>query len=171
MSRRADMRARGRYYYEQWRAGKMIDEWTSKNLITNEGLAHSIDVTLGGATQNSTWFLGLFNDNYTPTSAETYAAPGYTESTDYAEASRPTWQCGDVSANTLSSQNNKASFTMSTGTTIYGSFLCSNSTKGNDSASGAVLFSAAQFAEGSKALDSADVLKVWYSATYSDDGA
>ena len=48
------------------RDGKVIDEWEDPNLVVNEGLNHVLNTVFHGGTPITTWYLGIFEGNYTP---------------------------------------------------------------------------------------------------------
>jgi len=146
--------------WEIWRQGKMIDSWRDHNLCTDQGIEDLLDVYFSDGTQTNTHYIALFSDNHTPAAGNTYATPGYTESTAYDEAARQTWTEAGVSSKSITNSASKASFTMSTAVTIYGGALVSSATKGDTAASGAKLFCVSQFDGGSKVLSASDVLKV-----------
>jgi len=156
--------------WEQYRDGELIDAWQETNLVVNEGLNNLLDVYLSSGTQITTWYAGIFDDNHTPASNNTYATPGFSESTAYDEAVRPTWQEAGPSAKSITNSANKASFTMSTTTTIYGGFLVGGgtaaTTKGNTAGNGTLLCSS-KFSS-SKTADNDDVLKVTITITSAD---
>jgi len=159
--------------WEQWRKSSrrsgayvLHDRWEETKITTDEGITHVLDVVFSDGAQKGTWYIALFNDDYTPLAANTYQAPGYTESENYDEGARPTWQEAGVAAKSISNAANVASFTMNATETIYGGSLLSASTKG-DSASGEVLYCSSAFST-SKAVEDDDVLKVTATLTGAD---
>lgn len=102
------------------------------NLMPQEAVDHVAGLIRGsGPTPISSWYVGIFENNYVPTSAVTAAdLPGVVgECVAYDEATRPQWvtQYDDVSVidNTL----NLATFTMNAAKRVYGAFIVSNSIK------------------------------------------
>jgi len=156
------------WHWEHWRRGIKIDEWQDTNICVDEGLEHVLGVAFSQVTQITQWFVLLYNTDTTPVAGMTYASPLFTESTHYSEANRPQWQEGGVSSKVITNSANKASFTMSTAETIYGAALVSDNTKGDQVASGAVLYNVAAFSGGSKTVASSDILKVTIQLTISD---
>ena len=146
------------YEFEQVRDGVVIDCWTEKNLIPNEGLTHMLDVVCKGGSQVPTWYVMPYEGNYTPVATDTAATfPGLaTECTAYTEAKRVTWVEGSISGNSVSNSASKAEFTLNAGKTIYGCALVSVSTK---SATSGVLLSAVRFGT-PKTYLSGDILRV-----------
>ncbi len=52
---------KGRYNVEHWRDGRRINSYAFKNGITNEGKNSLLDVMFDGATQITTWWMGLID--------------------------------------------------------------------------------------------------------------
>lgn len=153
--------------WEHYRAGQLIDKWTEKNIVTDEGLTHALDVVFSDGTQKNDWYVALFNNDYTPDGSETYQTPVYVETVGYDEASRPDWTEAGVSSQQITNSASRATFTMNSGETIYGAALVSADTPG-DAASGEVLFCVSKFSSGGKATIDDDVLKVTVTITASD---
>jgi Tfp pilus assembly protein PilX len=122
-------------------------------------------------TAISAWYVAIYDNNHTPASNNTYATPGFTEATNFSEATRPAWTKGSVTNRTLTNTASKASFTFSSAATIYGAALVGGgtaaTTKGNV-AGGGKLFNISAFSSGSKAMASSDVLKVTVALTAQD---
>lgn len=155
---------------EQWRKGKLIDQWEQKNVNTDEGINHLLNVGFHGATQIATWYMGLFEDDYTPLVSDTYATPGFTESSAYGEATRPAFVEAEATACVSTNTASKATFTISATKDIYGAFLCGGgtgaATKG-DAAGGGTLFASSKFATAKSVVDG-DILMVVCSITLAD---
>jgi hypothetical protein len=152
------------------RDGKTIWTERNKNLCTDQGLNALLNIMFHAATQITTWYIAIFNTDTTILAAHTYAVPGYTESTAYDEATRPEYVEAASSAKSTTNSANKASFTMSGTTTIYGAALVGGgsaaSTK-SDTAGGGTLYCASKFTSG-KAVEDGDVLKVTVTLTAAD---
>ena len=155
---------------EQYRKGRLIDKWGQKNVITTEGLNHMLNVAFNSATQITAWYMGLFEDDYTPLITNTYATPGFTESTAYDEATRVAYADATATTKIMTNSASKATFTISGTKTIYGAFLCGGgsaaSTK-SDTAGGGTLFASSKFATAKSVVDD-DVLMVVCSITLAD---
>lgn len=136
-------------------------KWTDviENLVTNAGLNHLLDVTLSGATQVTSWYVGLTDGTPTVDAGDTAAShDGWTEVTAYDEATRVAWSDGGVSNQSVSNSGSPAEFTISTNsTTVGGAFLISNSTKGGSTGT---LYAVGAFSAGDKILDDGDTLAV-----------
>lgn len=147
------------------RNGEVIDEWHDHNLITNEGLNHILDTVLHGTAQVSTWYLGLFEGNYTPVATVTAAtiAAASTECTAYNETTRQEYVEAAASAQSITNSAARATFTFNATKSIYGAFLVSASAK---SATTGVLLSASRFSA-AKAVANDDQLLLTYTANIS----
>ncbi|MDX1555810.1 MAG: hypothetical protein R3212_07280, partial [Xanthomonadales bacterium] len=146
---------------------KWAADW--ENLVVNVGLDHLLDATLSGATQITTWYVGLV-DGATPTfaGADTMAShAGWTENQNYSEATRPVWTDGGVSGQSVDNSASKASFSINAnGQTIGGAFLTSNNTKGGTTGT---LYAEGDFSP-DKTADNGDTLQVTGTFTAADDG-
>jgi hypothetical protein len=141
--------------------GNLLAAWEEKNLVTNEGLNDLLDEALAAAGNARSWFVGIFENDYTPLPGDTYAVPGFTESTAYDEATRPAWVEAGAAVQQITNSASKAVFTMNATKTIYGACLMSSNVKGDVAAGGAVMFSASKFSA-SRAVVATDVLNITY---------
>lgn len=152
----------GTFHIEHYsRDGVLLDKWDAKNVVTDEGINHALNVIFNGATQVGTWYVGLFTANYTPISSDTAATfPGSaTEATtQYSEGARQTYVEAASTAKSITNSASKAVFTAASSATFYGAFLSSVSTKG---ATTGVLMAAAKFPT-SKSLEVGEQLVVTY---------
>jgi len=147
---------------ERWRD-------TIDNLVVNVGLQHILDIVFSGGSQVDPWYVGLTGTAPSPAAGDTMASHvGWTEFTDYDEATRQAW----VETRTAQSMDNsasKAAFTISQdSSTIGGAFLASDSTRGG---SAGTLMAAGAFSGGDKSADDDDTLEVTYTFSAADDGA
>jgi hypothetical protein len=128
------------------------------NLIPEEGIGYILGAALKGVSQISSWFIALFEGNYTPVAGVTAATfpAAATESTAYAEANRVAWTSGSVSGGSVSNTASKAVFTMNATKTIYGIAQTSLLTK---SGTTGTLVSVARFAA-AKSVVADDILNV-----------
>ena len=138
--------------------GQVRDSETVDNLVPIEGLNHMLGVTLKGAAQINSWFIGLYEGNYTPQSSDTATTfPGSsTETTAYSEAARPVLTLGAATAGAADNAAARAEFTFNATKTIYGGFIASTSAKGSTSG---ILISAVRFSS-PKVLASGEILRV-----------
>ena len=128
------------------------------NLIPTEGLNYMLGTALIGVAQLASWFIALFEGNYTPVAGVTAATfvAAATESTAYNEATRVAWTPGAITAGSVSNTASKAVFTMNATKSIYGIAQTSVSAK---SAVTGVLMSVALFAAVKNVVNT-DVLNV-----------
>lgn len=134
----------GEYHWQHIRDGKAIDEWDTKNTVVNEGLNHMLGVTLGGVSQITSWYLGLFSANYTPVGTDDAATfcTSATEVTFLTNTQRPAWTPAAPAGQTITNAAAQATFTFNASGNVYGAFLASASAF---AATTGVLFSAARF--------------------------
>lgn len=138
--------------------GIVIESEVVDNLIPTEGINHILSVAFKGSSQVTTWYLGLFEANYTPAIGDTAATlPGLaTESTAYTSGTRVAWVSGAVAGGSVDNVASRAEFTANATKTIYGGFLSSSPAKG---AATGVLTSIVRFAS-PRVLDSGSILRV-----------
>lgn len=156
--------------FEHYRGGKLIDQWAQKNVNTTQGLNHMLNVVFDEVSAIAAWYMGLFEDDYTPLITNTYAAPGFTESEAYDEAARVAFVPAAATAKVTTNTASKATFTISAGKTIYGAFLCGGGTDPtvkSNTAGGGTLFASSKFAVAKAVVDN-DVLMVSCSITLAD---
>lgn len=160
-------RATGKYTVECFDKDGNL-KWVAEtpNLVVNEGLQYMAGAALTSTAQITTWYVGLYGaaSSNNPAAGDTMAShAGWTELTDYNEATRPV---ATLAAATLANPSvvtntsNKAVFSINSTTVVGGAFLTSNNTKGGTTGT---LFSAADFqAPGDRSVISGDVLNVTY---------
>ena len=163
------VKARGVYHVEHIRNGEVIHTQEVDNIVVDEGLNHMLDVALSNGSQNSTWYLGIYKNNYTPVAgntASTFAGAGVANeiSSEVDETTRPIWTEAGASAKSITNSASPAVFTANTTVAAYGAFLISNATMGGTTG---VLMSAAKFAAVRNLVDT-DVLNVTYTLTIAD---
>jgi len=150
----------GHFIGELVRKGEVIDRWQDHNLVVNEGLDALLNIMFHGSTQITTWYIGLFEGNYTPVGGVTAATivAAATECTAYSESTRPSYDEAASSGQSITNAASRATFTFNATKTIYGAFLTSLATK---SGTTGTLFSAARFGS-SKNVESGDQLLLTY---------
>jgi hypothetical protein len=143
--------------------GKLKWEDGINNIVVTVGKANLLNVFLASSTQTTTWYLGLVSGATSPTyaDADTISShAGWTESTDYSNATRPQAVFGTpTSTNSISSS--QTTFNINATATIAGAFLVNNNTKGGTTGT---LYSAGSFAT-SRSVISGDSLLVTYTAS------
>lgn len=143
--------------------GKLKWEDTAKNIVTNEGLDHILDVVLHAATQKTTWYVGLKNAGAVA-AGDTMAAPGsWTENSNYT-GNRQEYVEAAASSQSITNSASKASFSIDTDAqTIAGAFLTAAAT-----GTAEVLLCVADFTGGNKSADNGDTLEITYSISAAD---
>jgi hypothetical protein len=145
----------------------------SHNLVVNVGLKDMNDKYFSGVTYSATWYIGLYGagSSNTPAAGDTAAShAGWTEVTDYSQATRP--HASFAAATTadpsvITNSASPAAFSITGTTTVGGAFLISNNTKGGTTG---VLFSASDFTSPvDRSVVNGDTLNVTY--TFSLDAA
>ncbi len=147
------------YTVETIKDGKVIDTEVVHNLLPIEGLNYLISTGLKAGSAFTSWYVGLYEGDYTPVPGDTMAAfPGAaTELTAYDESTRRALTLGAVASGAVDNAASKAEFTGSTnGKLAMGGFVASAPAKG---ATTGVLISAVRFTS-PKALDDGTILRV-----------
>lgn len=155
----------GKFIGQIIRNGKVIDEFEDHNLVVNEGLNAMLETNFRGGTQITSWFLGIFEGNYTPVGTVTAATivAASTECTAYTQSTRPAYTTVAAASQSLTNAASRGTYTFNATKTIYGAFLISNSAK---SSTTGTLFSAARFGT-AKNVESGDEMLLTYNFTAS----
>ena len=146
------------YLVELVKDGQVVDSEVVHNLLPTEAINHILNVVLKSGTQVPTWYMALFEGNYTPLSTDTAATTpaAAVECITYAEAARVEWVEGAVAAGTVNNTASKAEFTSNANKTVYGGFMTSVPAKG---ATTGTLISIVRFSS-PKTFESGSVLRV-----------
>lgn len=138
--------------------GKVVDSEVVHNLLPTEGINHMLNVVFKGGAQVTTWYVALYEGNYTPLSTDTAATfpAAAVECTTYAEATRVEWVEGAIAAGAVNNSAARAEFTSNALKTVYGGFITSLSTKGGTTGT---LISVVRFSS-PKPFESDSVLRV-----------
>lgn len=160
----SDVKAGFTYTVEHIRRGVVIDREVIHNLMPIQGLNFVQSALFKGTAVPGTWYIGVYEGNYTPVALDTMATfPGTaTECTAYDESTRVAYVPGTVSGGALDNSASKATFTFNATKTVYGGFMSSVSTK---SATSGTLLSAVKFAS-PKAMTAGDILSVTAGHTF-----
>jgi hypothetical protein len=165
----AKFKAGGFFTIEHVRNGEVIHTEDSTNIVVDEGLTYILDTALSAATQKTSWYIGIFKNNYTPIAgnvAATFAGSGVANevSTEVDETARPAWTEAGVSSKTITNSASPAAFTANTSVSVYGAFLISDSTMGGTSGT---LCAASKFSSVRNLLNT-DVLNITYTLSIAD---
>ena len=153
--------------------GNVKWESKSKNLVVNVGLAYMNEQFFTGSGYTAAWYVGIYGPAATndPSSADTMAShAGWTEVTDYTNATRPAAVFGAATTadpSLIANSASPAQFLINASANVGGAFLTTGDLPGG--ASG-VLFSASDFqSPGDRVVQNGDTLNVTY--TFSLDAA
>jgi hypothetical protein len=137
-----------------------------KNIVVDEGLNDILDVYLSGATQSTSWYVGLKGSNQTPAAGWNAAGIGtqFTEFTAYTEGTRQAWTEAGVSSKQITNSASPAQFNINNTGTVYGAFIINNNTKGGATGK---MWCCSNF-DASRAVANGDLLKVTYTVTSAD---
>lgn len=146
------------YLVEVLKGGEVIDSETTHNVMPTEGINHMLDSTLGGASQVATWYLGLYEGNFTPSIGDTAALlPSLAvECTSYDGATRKAWVPAAAAAGVKDNSASRAEFEFTASKTVYGGFMSSAPAKG---ATTGALISVVRFSS-TRVLDAGSILRV-----------
>lgn len=129
-------------------------KWTEEihNIIPTEAQNYFITAALNGGTRYTTWYVGVYENNYAPTVSDTMAtfAASAAEITVYDESARPVFTPGSVASGLVTNYDAPAEFTFNAAKTVRGGFIASSSTKGGTTG---LLLSAALFSSSRSVLD------------------
>lgn len=167
---------RNSVYVDHLRNGEYLcfEEYMGTNIMPTEGLNALLDTAIGGVTQIASWYVGIFDTNYTPlatnTAANALGAGGlYGEclSTDYSitggsTSNRAPYTVVAASGGVLTNAASKAEFTMGINTTVYGAFLTNGQAKTSNA--GYKLLAAKLF-DSARTVVATDILYVTYQIT------
>lgn len=148
------------YEVELIRGGAVIDYERTANIVPTEGLNFFLNSALTGGVAYSAWYVGIFENNYTPLAGDTMVTflggSKATECTAYTSTNRISWVYDTVASGAISNTTTKAEFTMNATKTIYGGFLTQGQAKG---ATTGPLVSAVKFSA-AKSVESGDILRI-----------
>lgn len=172
---------RGKFVVEHFRKGVKIGQYEFPNGIANQGKNKLLDIMFHGATQITTWWLGLIdNSGYTALAAgDTYqnitqAGNQWGEFTDYTDpanadsaTTRPEWTEGAAASQAITNAS-PVVFDITGSGTVKGLFLVGGianaQNKSNHEASG-ILWATALFNSGDVPVSADDQLKVTYTVS------
>lgn len=172
---------RGEFNVELWRDGKRIDCRTFPNGIVNEGKNKLLDVMFDGATQITTWYLGLIDlTGFTALAADdlyddiNQAGNGWDEFDDYTDpgngdsaVTRPVWAPDAASGESITNSVVEQ-FDITAAGTVKGIFVVGGGTSPqnkNDHTAGSTLWATALFSGGDVPVANSDQLKCTYTVS------
>lgn len=146
------------YLIETVKNGVVVESETVHNLMPTEGANHILSAAFKGGSQVTTWYIGLYEGNYTPSVADIASTfPGLAaETSAYTSSTRVAWAPGTVVAGILDNSSNRAEFTFTAAKTVYGGFMSSAAGKG---ATTGALVSLVRFPS-PRVLDADSILRV-----------
>ena len=110
---------------------KWVEEF--ENLVVTAGFNKYLDATLKTGLASPAWYVGLKGTG-TVVAGDTMAShSGWSEDQNYSNATRPAFTPGTIASGSVDNSASKAVFNINGTTTIYGAFMCDNSTKGGTS--------------------------------------
>lgn len=114
--------------------GSIADAWEDWNLIPQVGVTQLANAMFGDVAPISTYYVGLFLNNYVPSSSVTAAdlQTSVGEFTGYSETSRPLWERVYDGVGAITNEAARAEFTCTVDRRLYGGFLVSSPTKGGN---------------------------------------
>lgn len=146
--------------------GNLKWEDAAPNLVVNGGLQDMNAKYFTGSAYTAAWYIGIYGAaaSNNPAASDTMSShAGWTEVTNYSQATRPACTFGTPTTANPSVATNSASpatFSINATTTVGGAFLTSNNTKGGTTGT---LYSAADFSSpGDRSVVSGDTLSVTY---------
>jgi hypothetical protein len=147
-----------KYLVQHLRAGIILSEELTDNLVPLEGENYILNASFRGAAQSSTWYIGLYSGDYTPTQSITAATLNAvaTELIYYDAATRVAFSNTAATTGTLSNVATPAEFVSTIDSIVYGGFISSSAAKGSGSG---LLGSVVRFAS-PKPFHIGDVLRV-----------
>lgn len=131
---------------------------TFRNVVTTQGKNDLLDKYFGAGTNPANWFMGLKGSAEAPAATMTYGTKGFTESTAYGNAARPTLAFS-AAASGSKATSAAAAFNINATATINGAFTATNSTKGDSVGAGAIMYSVGDFAA-ARSVANGDTLSV-----------
>lgn len=148
-------------------------EWeVSPNKLTTEGLAHLLNVGLGGKAKATGYYIALFSgstapaDNWTAANFAAVASEIVSLTEGYTNATRPQWLPTDTATGSIDNMATVAQLTIATSSqlNVTGSALLTNSTRGGTTG---VLVSATKYTA-ARTFQSGDIFSVGYRISLSN---
>lgn len=144
MSHTTEIKGGFEYLVEFLKDGEVVDSFVAHNLLPIECANYMLNVSFRNATPVATWYIGLYEGNYTPSINDTAASfpSAATECTTYAETTRVAFTAAPAAAGVTDNSAARGEFTSNAAKVIYGGFISSVAAKG---ATTGILGSAVRF--------------------------
>lgn len=112
------------------RNGNVLSVEEAPNIVPMAGLNYLLGAAFTGASQFTTWYLGLFDNNWNPTSIDTMATliASAGENKDYTGTARQAITFPAVSEGALSTLDDPNVFAFTSSETIRGAFITTSPT-------------------------------------------
>lgn len=138
--------------------GVVTDSETVHNLMPTQGMDHLLGVLLLGNSPTTQWYVGVYENPYSPVASDNAATfPALAgESVAYAGTTRLAFTPGTVNLGTIDNSLNPAEFEATEETVFYGGFISSSAARGSTSG---ILLSAVRFST-PKSVDPTSTLRV-----------
>lgn len=136
---RQSIQVNGEYFCRHRPGGEIVGGFEiDPNLVVTEGMAHLLNVALGGKAKAVGYFLTLFSGtaavapNWTAASFAATANEITSMTEGYTGATRPAWTPADTSGNAIDNFSAVATFTIATASelTVTGAAMLTNNTRG-----------------------------------------
>lgn len=155
--------------FTNWLNDDVEDKQSSHNIVVNEGLNHILDAVFSNGTQQSTWYIGIYKNNYTPLAGDTAsvfagAGKGNEINAEVDETVRATYVEPGPAGQAITNTASPAVFTANQAVTAYGAFLISNNVLGGLTG----VLAAASLFTAQRDLVNTDVLNVTYELQIAD---
>ena len=146
-------------------------EWQHTcNLVVNEGLAHLLNVAMGGKAKATGYYLALFSGatapaaNWTAANFAAVSSEIVSMTEGYTNATRPQWTPTDTTSNQIDNFTATASVTIATSSqlNVTGAALLTNSVKGGTSGT---LISATKYSA-ARTFQDGDVYDIGYRLSF-----
>lgn len=138
--------------------GRILSVERVHNIIPTLGLNYILGTALTGVSQFTAWYLGLYDNNYTPLAADTITSfiAGAGENEAYTGTARQTITFPAISGGTVSTDASPNTFAFTSSQTIRGAFIATTAAWGGTTG---LLISAVLFPS-PKTLASGETLRV-----------
>lgn len=127
-----------------------------ENLVVTAGRNKYLDATLKTGLASPAWYVGLKGTGTVDPADIMSSHGGWADIVPYSNAARPAWTPGTIASGSVDNSASKAVFNVNAATTVYGAFICDNSSK---SGTTGILLGAGDFGT-PRAVEIGDTLNV-----------